>query len=118
MFFKSKEKAPLGGAPNSAKSKNQWNVTMGEEVSVATTQNSVSIESIKAQYSLCNGYEALANLRSKLSGAFHKECEQIKLLELDIEQVEQTLKFDKVGRRPDCIFAGALHAVCAIVKAD
>ena len=96
MFFKSKEKAcPLStGAPNLTKSKNQWNATTGDEAS-----QTISIEFIKAQYSLCNGYQALANLRSKLSSAFKRECEQIKQLELDIEQVEQTLKFDKVGRR-------------------
>ena len=102
MFFK-KEKtmaATVAAAvvPNlQPKPKNQWNGTRDMEDSTETDGHGVTIDFVKNQYAACNNFTALQKLQAKLNDAYHQETIHIAKLESDIDEVEQTLKFDKVS---------------------
>lgn len=95
MFFKKdKSQATTTHLSPLPKPKNQWNVNRdvdNNDVGVLT------IDFVKNQYAACNNFTSLDVLRRKLTNAYDRETVQITILENEIEEVEQTLKFDKVS---------------------
>ena len=94
MFFK-KEKSqnvPSGQLSPLPRPKNQWNLKREAN----EPSSPLTMEFVKKQYAACNNFDALEILHQKLNAAYERESAQIEKLEKDIEEVEQTLKFDKV----------------------
>jgi hypothetical protein len=96
MYFKKdKTTNPLTPLP---RPKNHWNINKEMDVYPEnSSQNVLTIDFIKNQYAACSDFSGLEILHENLIKAFTRESAQILKHEKEIEEVEQTLKFDKVN---------------------